>query len=1061
MNNEDLRELATQERVIKILGRVHRYQYAGNLKQEENSNIREDDLMRYLTTKGGYADSAARQAVAQLKLAAKCMQKETLFKANQDFYALLRYGPKVDTPEQAQKITVLPIKWADPLDNDFAIAEEVTVRRDLDNGEHRRPDLVVYVNGIALCVIELKRAAVSVGEAIRQNFRNQEDGEICGFFSTVQLIMAGNDSEGLYYGTIRTPEKFWQRWKEPCGTPCPPPRYNDRQLCPFELDQSLLQMLEPKALLDFIYNCVLFDGGVKKVARPNQYFALKVAHSRIEKRENGIIWHSQGSGKSLTMVMLADWILENQQDARVVVITDRDELDEQITTGFANTGHTPVRALSGGHLLRLLNENKEPLICTLIHKFGLHSNVNEETEESSESSQWEGPAYRKHKPLHKLLTELAEHLPADFKAKGNFYVFVDECHRTQGGYLNRAMKMIMGEQVMLIGFTGTPLLKADKQRLSSRQNFGDYIHSYTFKEAAADHVVLDLHYTARHVDQLIESPDELDGYFNQIAASMSRAGRERLKQRWATLQNIHSSEDRIRRIVRDICKDMTIIPALSKGWGNAMLIADSIYAAFRYWKAFQDTSLRGHCAVVSSYKPGNEPPLGNAHSSEEELSEEEFKYNTAREMIGKNHPDVFEQRVKTFFVKQPSEMKLLIVVDKLLTGFDAPKATYLYIDKKFSDGPDLFQAICRVNRVSDERKLYGHIIDYRELFGHINQSVSDYTHGVFEAFDPKDVEDVLQSDTQAVRKELDKAIQAITRLCEPVSQPRGLDNFFDYFCYNHITVKAEQQAEELEKREPMRQAFYQAVMNLDNRYADAVLRMDELGYSKHEADEITTMVKRYDEFRHAIMLRSGDYIDMRKYDAQMRRLLDQFIDAPRSYKLEDMEDFSFLDFLDIDANGEVEGIDKTMEDEVGGRNGIAAMIVANTRSVINRKRLSNPGDFQRLSTKLNLLINQLQAEIISYTDFLKRMKELAEEIRQGNQRDPRLNTAGKQALFEVLGQDVELTLHVAEVIKAKAQVNWRTNRIRGNILKNAVGSLLPDDIDKDLVFKVIQNNPEF
>ena len=415
--NIGAKEHVTQNRLIGLFESVLKYKYLGNWEyREDNSNVEEGLLSAYLIRRG-YADKEVSSAVAKLKQATHNVSNG-LYNANKDIYTLLRYGVNVQAEVSDKKKMVHLIDWTNPLENDFQLAEEVTIKGASD----RRPDLVVYVNGIALAVIELKRSTVSAHEGIRQNIRNQQDGYIPRFFTTIQLLLAGNDTEGLHYGVIKTPEKFWLRWKEPCGDPYEKSRFTVDDY-PNELDRSVLQFFEPSRLLEFIHDFMIFDGGVKKAARPNQFFAVKASQSRVRNKQNGIIWHSQGSGKSLTLVWLAQWIRENVNDARVVIITDRDELDKQIESGFKDAGEKIKRAKSGGQLIEMLNAADPWLICTLIHKFG---NKNE-----GESISVGGK--KAVKSLDLYLEELAKSLPADFRAKGKIYVFVDECHRTHGG----------------------------------------------------------------------------------------------------------------------------------------------------------------------------------------------------------------------------------------------------------------------------------------------------------------------------------------------------------------------------------------------------------------------------------------------------------------------------------------------------------------------------------------------------------------------------------------------------------------------------------------------------
>ena len=553
-------ERAVQNRIIKLLHDYNGYEYIGNLKETENTNIREDILRKFLMERQELPSAQATEAIRKLKKTAVCANKDALYNSNKAVYNTMRYPVSVSQGAGLPNKQVWLIDWKDPLNNFLHVAEEVTVRKQTLGEEHRRPDVVIYLNGIAIAIIELKKATVSVEDGINQNWRNQQEGQIPQFFSTAQLLLAGSESQGVYYGTMLTPPKFYLHWKEPAGDgfpfetdklPVSNSVYGQKDF-PNELDRSLMQMLEPERLLEFIHDCVVFDGGIKKVARPNQYFAISAAKTRIRNKQSGIIWHSQGSGKSLTMVWLAQWIRENIDDSRVVIITDRDELDKQIENGFKDAGERPVRAKSGEHLIKMLEgkndrkgEEKMPaLICTLIHKFGIA--------DSPEEEEGRDARLRGARSPEQYLRDLADKLPDGFSAKGNIYVFVDECHRTQGGILNQAMRKIMGEDVMLIGFTGTPLLKDEKGRLTSRENFGPWIHTYKFDEAVKDKVILDLRYEARDVEQALPDKVSFDELFEDTTKRLTPKARKALQDRWSDMQSLFSSKDRVNRIVGQI-----------------------------------------------------------------------------------------------------------------------------------------------------------------------------------------------------------------------------------------------------------------------------------------------------------------------------------------------------------------------------------------------------------------------------------------------------------------------------------------------------------------------------
>ncbi len=631
MSTVGQRERVTQNRVVKLFREQLGYRYLGNWTDRPNNSNIEEALLRSFLQKQGYSDILIGKAIYELKKEA-VNQTCSLYDVNKAVYSLLRYGVQVKPDVGENNVTVWLIDWKELLNNDFAIAEEVTVK-----GENtKRPDIVLYVNGIALGVLELKRSTVSVSEGIRQNLDNQKPLFIRPFFTTIQLVMAGNDTEGLRYGVIETGEKYYLTWKEES---------------PVEsvLDRQLLQVWEKERLLEIIHNFIAFDAGTKKICRTNQYFGVRAAQERVRQREGGIIWHTQGSGKSLTMVWLAKWIWENRRDARVLIITDRTELDEQIEKVFKGVNETIYRTKSGQDLMTQLNNTTPWLLCSLIHKF-----VGKE----------EGD-------ITGFLEDVKRNIPANFKAQGNIYVFVDECHRTQSGALHDAMKELL-PNAMFIGFTGTPLLKGDKQK--SIEVFGRYIHTYKFDEAVKDKVILDLVYEARDIPQSITSQQRIDQWFEAKTQGLNDVALTQLKKKWGTMQKVLSSQSRLAMIVDDILIDMEIRDRLKSGRGNAMLVSGSIYQACKFYELFTSQGF-DKCAIVTSYKPS--PSDIKGEETGEGPTERLDQYAIYNKMPNGKDAETFEKEVKKKFVDEPGQMELLIVVDKLLTGFDAPSATYL------------------------------------------------------------------------------------------------------------------------------------------------------------------------------------------------------------------------------------------------------------------------------------------------------------------------------------------------------------------------------------------------
>jgi type I restriction enzyme, R subunit len=399
-------ERATQNRVIALFRDEFHYRYLGDWTYRDgNSNIEEGLLTAYLS-KTGYSPAQINKAIYELRTEAN-RHSRGLYGNNKAVYSLLRYGLPVKVEAGKVTETVHLVNWGAPEKNDFAIAEEVTLQ-----GDHeRRPDLVLYINGIAVGVLELKNSRVSIGDGIRQSISNQTAEFHAPFFSTVQLIFAGNDSEGMQYGTVGTPEKYFLRWKE-----------DEPDNTRFKLDKYLLKMCAKERLIELMHDFVLFDGGIKKLPRVHQYFGIQAAQKHVHERKGGIIWHTQGSGKSIVMVLLAKWILENNPRARVAIITDRDELDRQIEGVFSDAGEAIQRTSSGRDLMRQLGQARPRLLCSLVHKFGKKDVDN----------------------FDQFIREL-EAQPS--QTVGEVFVFVDECHRTQSGKLHRVMKALMPNAV--------------------------------------------------------------------------------------------------------------------------------------------------------------------------------------------------------------------------------------------------------------------------------------------------------------------------------------------------------------------------------------------------------------------------------------------------------------------------------------------------------------------------------------------------------------------------------------------------------------------------------------
>jgi len=1036
-------ERETQNRVIALFRDELGYRYLGDRSDRaDNSNIEEELLSAYLMTAGHTLEQISR-AIHLLKIEANNPNR-SLYDNNKAVYGLLRYGIDVQTEAGQPFQKVKLIDWEDAQANDFVIVEEVTLRGNLT----RRPDLVLYVNGIAIGVIELKAGHASMSDGIRQLLSNQEKESNEWFFTTVQLVIAGNDSEGLRYGTIETGEKYFLQWKE-----------DEQDNSRFKLDKYLLKMCGKDRLIELMHDFVLFDGGVKKLPRVHQYFCIKAAQEHVRSRKGGIIWNTQGSGKSIVMVLLAKWILENLPRARVLIATDRDELDKQIQGVFTDSGEAIHRSSSGRDLMEQLGQATPRLLCSLVHKFGKKGVAD----------------------FDAYIKELGNQ-PSP--AVGELFVFVDECHRTQTGKLHKTMKALLPGAVF-IGFTGTPLLKADKK--TSLEVFGGYIHTYKFSEAVEDEVVLDLVYEARDVEQSLGSQEKIDAWFEGRTKNLNDWQKAALREQWGTMQKVLSSRSRMERVVADIIFDFSVTrvgcPRLSSGRGNAMLVASSIYEAAKYFTLFEQasTGFKGKCAVVTSYNPDaktQEQTLEETGANTE--TEKQFLFNTYAALLkdvtaesGKSRSETYEDNAKKLFKEQPANMKLLIVVDKLLTGFDAPPCTYLYIDKSMQDH-GLFQAICRTNRLDGEDKAFGYIVDYKDLF---KKLVNEKGTGALQVYTselddtPGDATpDVLMQDRlKKARERLEQAREAINLLCDPVLPPKGELEHIHYFCGNS------ELPDDLKSHEPQRVALYKGTAALVRAYANIVDDMPQAGYSETSIARIKEEIDSLLKLRGWIRKASGETIDLKAYEADMRHLIDTYIEAKEPRKISNFDEMGLLEL--IVKSGMADAI-KSLPDGIKGNQGAVAETIANNvRSKIIKEHLKDPVFYDKMSALLKEILDDLRNKRIDYEKFLKRMAEVSRKVQEGQADDtPKsLDTPGKRALYNQIEKEIVtnsfvsedtnsplyLATRIDEEVKLRKPDSWRGTVTRERLVKGIIHDVVQDDELVERLFLILFEQKEY
>ena len=879
------------------------------------------------------------------------------------------------------------IDWDNPQNNVFHVTEEFAVDSQ-DRQHNARPDIVLFINGIPFAVIECKAPHIPVEEAVGQMIRNQQAAYIPHLFKFAQLVVATNKN-AVKYATAGTPKKFWSVWKEQDAdwlqarlSALVPDRM------PTEQDRNIVSLFSRERVFELIRYFILFDANVKKVCRYQQFFAIREIMKTIAEsdehgnRQSGVIWHTQGSGKSLTMVMLAKTILMELKDChpRVVIVTDRKELDAQIAATFAHTRLTPARATSGRHLVELVNSARADVITSIINKF----NTVERQEVKNPSR--------------------------------DIFVLVDESHRSNYGLMATRMRSVF-PNACYIGFTGTPLMKSEKNTMA---RFGRLIHKYTIRDGVEDGAIVPLIYEGRFVEQKVDE-ENIDLWFKQTTRRLTEAQREDLRRKWSSIRRLTSTDARIKRIALDISEHF--IEGYKDTGFKAMLATNYKRDAIRYLECFEQFGDL-NCAVVIS-PPDMREGVDDADEGADDLVVS--FWNKMMQQYG--DADRYEEAIKNRFCD--GEIDILIVCSKLLTGFDAPLCQVLYIDKELKEH-GLLQAIARTNRLH-EGKDYGLIVDYRGLIEKLDTAMDMYSGAGLENFDGGDLKGVVVDVMSAIGN-LRSAYTQLVELFAPVG-----------------SISDAEAVEVFLADDKMRQDFY-TLLCAFGRALHLVLNAEQAynALGKEERQKYQDTFIFFSKVRRSVKLQYCDAIDNAEYEPLMQNLLDTHLSVAGLKKIT-----SPIDILNKDD------FEKELE-ELGSLRSKADAIASRMTRSISEKRDENPAYYDSFSKRIRDALALYKEKVISEAEYLAKMRTIMEDYHAGRSivsyPERIKNNVHAQAFFGVLTalfdevEDeritpdfvAEVSEKITKIVASHSQVDWTNNK--------TIHDRISQDID-DLFYK--------
>ena len=899
------------------------------------------------------------------------------------------------------------IDWENLANNVFHVTEEFAVESQ-DKQHNARPDIVLFINGIPFAVIECKAPQVSVDQAVEQMIRNQQAEYIPHLFKFAQIVLATNKNT-VKYATAGTPKKFWNVWKEE-NTQWLQAQLDDlvTERIPTEQDKNLISLFTKERVFELIRYFILFDANVKKICRYQQYFAIKEIIKTIAEedekgnRQSGVIWHTQGSGKSLTMVMLAKYILMELASChpRVVIVTDRKELDGQIAATFSHTRLNPARAASGRHLVELVNSSKADVVTSIINKFN--------TAERQETKNY----------------------------SRDIFVLVDESHRSNYGLMATKMRTVF-PNACYIGFTGTPLMKREKNTMSK---FGKLIHKYTIKDGVDDGAIVPLIYEGRFVDQKVDE-DNIDLWFQQTTKRLTDAQKEDLRKKWSSIRRLTSTDARIKRIALDISEHFT--EGYKETGFKAMLATNYKRDAIRYLECFEKFGDLT-CGVVIS-----PPDLRESVDDMDEGTDDLVISYWNKMMKQYGDADRYEEAMKNKFCD--GEIDILIVSSKLLTGFDAPICQVLYIDKELKEH-GLLQAIARTNRLY-EGKDYGLIVDYRGLIEKLDTAMDMYSGAGLENFDSGDLKGVVVDVMTAVGS-LRNAYTQLVELLAPVANQSDTEAVEVFLANNKI-----------------REDFYNRLCAF-GRALNLVLNAEQAynALPKEERQKYQDTFIFFAKVRRSVKIRYCDAIDNSEYEPLMQNLLDTHLSVAGLKQITNP-----IDILNKDD------FEKELA-ELGSLRSKADAITSRITKSISEKRDENPAYYDSFSKRIKEALELYKEKVISEAEYLAKMRTIMEDYHAGKSTvsypERIKSNVHAQAFYGVLNaifDEVEnetitpdFVAEVAEaitrIIASHSQVDWTNNKTIHDRISQDIDDLFYDyeknyglALSFEMIDKIIDN----